>query len=242
MENSQQHHPIRIGVPPWIFIGAAVVLLPLFGFMTYETIHRQKENSIRLLMEKGAALIRSFEAGTRTGVMGTHWDSFQLQRLLTETALQPDIVYLLVTNSRGHIIAHNDPTQIGKRYGRELDLSELSQKETVIGREVMFPNDRKVFEIASRFMPSGPPVGMSPGQQQFMARFQALLESLNIPPLGYVDHFYRARHERRRKSDAGGYAAQHRPGRHPAPDRFWRCGVSLFDAGGIVPPGRPSLG
>jgi two-component system sensor histidine kinase HydH len=182
MENSQQHHPLRIGVPPWIFIGAAVVLLPLFGFMTYETIHRQKENSVRLLMEKGAALIRSFEAGTRTGVMGTHWDSFQLQRLLTETALQPDIVYLLVTNSRGHIIAHNDPSQIGKRYGRELDLSELSQKETVIGREVMFPNDRKVFEIASRFMPSGPPVGMSPGQQQFMARFQALLESLNIPP------------------------------------------------------------
>jgi two-component system, NtrC family, sensor histidine kinase HydH len=182
MENSRQHHPLWSGVPPWIFIGAVVVLLPLFGYMTYETIRRQKENSVRMLMEKGAALTRSFEAGTRTGVMGTHWDSFQLQRLLTETALQPDIVYLLVTNSRGQIIAHNDPAQIGKRYGRELDLSELTRTETVIGREVVFPNDQKVFEIASRFMPSGPPVGMSPGQQQFMARFQALLESLNIPP------------------------------------------------------------
>jgi two-component system, NtrC family, sensor histidine kinase HydH len=182
MEIKPQHPPLRTGIPPWIFIGAAAVLLPLFGFMTYETIHRQKENSVRLLMEKGAALIRSFEAGTRTGVMGTHWDSFQLQQLLTETALQPDIVYLLVTNSRGHIIAHNDPAQIGKRYDRELDLSELTRTETVIGREVVFPNNRKIFEIASRFLPSGAPVGMSPGQQQFMARFQALLESLNLPP------------------------------------------------------------
>lgn len=182
MENSPQHHRVWTRIPPWIFVGAVVVLLPLFGFMTYETIHRQKENSVRLLMEKGAALIRSFEAGTRTGIMGTHWDSFQLQRLLTETALQPDIVYLLVTNSRGHIIAHNDPAQIGKRYARQPDLSELTRSDSVLGRMVIFPGDRKVFEVASRFMPSGPPLEMSHGRQQFMARFQALLESLNIPP------------------------------------------------------------
>lgn len=181
METNRQHPRFLKGIPPWIFIGAVLLLLPLFGYMTYETIHRQKQNSVRLMMEKGAALIRSFEAGTRTGVMGTHWDSFQLQRLLTETALQPDIVYLLVTDSRGQIIAHNDPAQIGKRYGRDLDLSEIARTETVFGREVVFPNDQKVFEIASRFMPSGPPIGMSPGQQQLMARFQAFLQSLNIP-------------------------------------------------------------
>lgn len=182
MENNRQHPHLRTGIPPWIFIGAVVVLLPLFGYMTYETIDRQKENSLRLLMEKGAALIRAFEAGTRTGIMGIHWDSFQLQRLLTETALQPDIVYLLVTDSSGHIIAHNDPAQIGKHYGRQLDLSALTRADAVLGRAVVFPNNQKVFEVAGRFMPSGPPMEMSPGRQQFMARFQALLGSLNIPP------------------------------------------------------------
>jgi len=87
------------GVPPWIFIGAVVVLLPIFSFMTIRNINRQNENSLRLLLEKGAALIRSFEAGTRTG-MGLRWGGHQLQTLLTETAQQPDILYILVADGR----------------------------------------------------------------------------------------------------------------------------------------------
>ena len=79
-------------VSPWVLIGAVAILLPIFTFMTIENINRQKEKSTHLLLEKGAALIRSFEAGTRTGMMGMRRDGFQLQRLLTETAKQPDIV------------------------------------------------------------------------------------------------------------------------------------------------------
>ena len=59
-------------IPPWVLIGAVAVLLPIFTFMTIENINRQKDKSINLLLEKGAALIRSFEAGTRTGMMGMH--------------------------------------------------------------------------------------------------------------------------------------------------------------------------
>ena len=65
-------------LPPWVLIGAVAVLFPIFAYTTYENINRQKEHTERLLLEKGAALIRSFEAGTRTSVMGTHWDSFKL--------------------------------------------------------------------------------------------------------------------------------------------------------------------
>ena len=72
------------GVHPWVLIGAVAVLLPIFTFMTIENIKRQKKKSIQLLLEKGAALIRSFEAGTRTGMMGMQRGGFQLQRLLTE--------------------------------------------------------------------------------------------------------------------------------------------------------------
>ena len=85
------------GVPPWVLIGAVAVLLPIVVFITVENINRQKEKSIHLLLEKGAALIRSFEAGTRTGMMGMQWGGFQLQQLLSETAQQPDIIHLLVT-------------------------------------------------------------------------------------------------------------------------------------------------
>ena len=109
-------------VPPWVLIGAVAVLLPIFSFMTLENINRQKTNTTRLLLEKGAALIRSFEAGTRTGMMGMAWGEPQLQKLLTETAQQPDIQYLLVADANGIIRAHNDPFYIGRTHGRGLDL------------------------------------------------------------------------------------------------------------------------
>ena len=64
------------GLPPWILLGAIAVLFPIFSYITYENINRQKESSEQLLKEKGAALIRSFEAGTRTGVLSTNWSSF----------------------------------------------------------------------------------------------------------------------------------------------------------------------
>jgi hypothetical protein len=72
-------------IPPWLIIGAVVILAPVFIFMTLENINRQKEQTTRLLVEKGAALIRSFEAGARTGI-GLRWGGFQLQKLLMETA------------------------------------------------------------------------------------------------------------------------------------------------------------
>ncbi|NVM26685.1 MAG: histidine kinase, partial [Desulfobacterales bacterium] len=100
-----------IGIPPWIIVGAVIILVPIFVFWTLENIHRQKENTSLLLLEKGAALIRSFEAGARTGMMGMmgmRGSGFQLQKLLMETAQQPDIVYLIVIDMKGTILAHSD--------------------------------------------------------------------------------------------------------------------------------------
>ena len=63
----------------------------------------------KLLKEKGAALIRSFEAGARTGMMGNMGGAANrdhLQRLLEETAGQPDISYISIIDPNGIIFAH----------------------------------------------------------------------------------------------------------------------------------------
>jgi len=57
-------------VPPWIMIGSVIVLLPIFTWWTIDSIKRQKDTITLLHLEKGAALIQSFEAGTRTGMTG----------------------------------------------------------------------------------------------------------------------------------------------------------------------------
>lgn len=171
-------------IPPWIFIGAAVILLPIFAFMTVENINRQKQDSIRLLLEKGAALIRSFEAGTRTGMMGMMRSGFKLQRLLTETAQQPDIAYLLVTDHTGRIMAHSELSKIDEFYGRDLNLEAASFLETVQGRIVPQPDGREVFEVYRKFAPTGGQMerhhGLMMRSQRFMGGGQDLSASPQI--------------------------------------------------------------
>jgi len=143
------------GVPPWVFIGAVMVLFPIFAFMTMQNIHRASLHNTRLLLEKGAALIRSFEAGTRTGMYGNFMGSFHLQRLLSETAMQPDIAYLLVTDAEGTIVAHNHPEHVGKTYETGMDLKEIFAAKEVQWRVVTVPDDIKIFEVYRRFAPVG---------------------------------------------------------------------------------------
>jgi len=73
MEKTSRKTNWWVGISPWIILGAVLVLVPLFVFMTVENINQQKKSTTRLLLAKGAALIRSFEAGARTGMMGMRW-------------------------------------------------------------------------------------------------------------------------------------------------------------------------
>ncbi len=147
-------------VPPWLLIGAVVILVPIFIFMTLENINRQKEQTTRLLVEKGAALIRSFEAGARTGI-GLRWGGFQLQKLLMEMTEQPDIDYLIVIDTRGTILADSDPLRIGANYGQDLDLAEIARSGKLAWRQVPNSDGADTFEVYRRFSPMrGQPMGV----------------------------------------------------------------------------------
>ncbi len=143
----------RLWVPPWVIIGAVLILAPIFFFVTVDSINRQKENTVSLLKEKGAALIRSFEAGARTGMMGMRWGGAQVQQLLSETAQQKDIRYILVTNAEGRILADSDPGNIGKSYGIDLDLNEISHSHLLHWRERITQGGTRVFEVFRQFVP-----------------------------------------------------------------------------------------
>lgn len=182
MTNKTKNNKSWIGVPPWVLIGAVAVLLPIFTFLTIENINRQKEKSIQLLLEKGAALIRSFEAGTRFGMMGMHRGGFQLQRLLTETAQQPDIVYLLVADINGNILAHNNLEEVGKLVKNQSNLSEISTDNRIFWRQVTQPDGARVFEVFRKFSPTRRPMEGRPGFRMMGRRFQQPEDSRKISP------------------------------------------------------------
>ncbi|VBB47237.1 Signal transduction histidine kinase [uncultured Desulfatiglans sp.] len=143
------------GTPPWIILGVLVILAPLFVFLTLQTIQRRNELTTELLLEKGEALIRSFEAGARTGMMGMQWGGMQVQRLLVETARQSDIHYLMVTDETGRILAHSDIARIGETYGAGLGLAGIAASEKLNWRRLSPPGeDSPVFEVFRPFSPT----------------------------------------------------------------------------------------
>ncbi len=145
-----------IGISPWLIIGTVVILVPLFIFMTLDNVNKQREHTIRVFLEKGDTLIRSFEAGVRSGMMGEQEHFFHLQKLLMEMAEQPDIDFITVTNPQGIILADSDPSLIGESYGKELDLDRLSQSEKSEWRLVPNQDGMDTFEVFRRFAPSVP--------------------------------------------------------------------------------------
>ncbi|MDM8535311.1 ATP-binding protein [Desulfobacterales bacterium HSG17] len=133
-------------------IGASLVLFPIVMALTISNMRQEERRNTQLLVEKGAALIRSFEAATRTG-MRSAMRGFQLQILLSETADQKDIVHILVTDDVGNIVAHNDVSKIGSAYDPDLDYARLSEGDVLQWRIQAQGSDQPVFEIYRRFTP-----------------------------------------------------------------------------------------
>ncbi|MDP2267950.1 MAG: histidine kinase dimerization/phospho-acceptor domain-containing protein, partial [Deltaproteobacteria bacterium] len=176
------------GISPWLIIGAMFVLAPIFVFMTFDNVRKQREQTIQVFTEKGDTLIRAFEAGVRSGRMEQQQDVFQLQKLLMETAQQPGIDFITVTDTKGKIIADSDPYLIGENYGDELDLERLSQSPKIAWRLAPNPDGVDTFEVFRRFAPSrrhddSPPEGkVQAGRDDLNPRLVVFI-GLNVGPI-----------------------------------------------------------
>lgn len=140
-------------------IGTSLVLMAVVAFLGVVNYNRDKEQMGVLLKEKGAALIRSFEAGTRTGMMGmmgtmgVFANEIHLQVLLEETAVQPDISYISIVDRSGVILAHNAKDLIGETFLTTDVLQGLSPSQDPKWRIVEHANGIKYFEVFKTFLP-----------------------------------------------------------------------------------------
>lgn len=143
-----------LGVSPFVIIGVFLVLVPIFIFITIDNIKAHNERAVELLKGRGSALIRSFEAGTRTGMLAMRWEAAKVQRLLTETAFQPDIEYIMITDGQGRILGHSTASHTGGVYGNMPDVSAMDVETDVSHREIQDHQNRNIFEVYKKFTPS----------------------------------------------------------------------------------------
>ncbi|MFA5905027.1 MAG: histidine kinase, partial [Desulfobacula sp.] len=143
----------KIFVSPLLPAGVLLILLPIFTFMTLDRLEKQKEFFTQRLLEKGTALIRTFEAGTRTGMFTMRWGAQRIQAMLFETALQPEVVYMMIVSKDGKILAHSDTDMVGHNIGDMPDLEKLSTDPgRILYRIRQLEGEGEVFEAYKRFV------------------------------------------------------------------------------------------
>jgi len=144
---------IRFDISYWVTVSAVAVLGVILLMMAVAHFQWQKEKAVSILLEKGATLINSFEAGLRNTADDQN-RIFHLRKLLMATAQQPDIDYLIVTDPQGNVIADSDPSMIEQKYGLDLDLMHLQTNREMMWRQTANPEGADTFEVYRGFSPS----------------------------------------------------------------------------------------
>ncbi|MEM5786362.1 MAG: ATP-binding protein [Syntrophobacteraceae bacterium] len=152
---------------PWVIIGAVCLLAGILLFLAIKNVNREREFTERALLSQANVLMRSVEAGTRTGMMGKGWGNRQPQMLIEETAQQSDVLFVALVTPAGQVVAHSNPKEVGNI----LSLSFPGPGETSYG---FSEKGEHRFEVMRLFQPwhrqRGRSAGMCdwnpPGQQK----------------------------------------------------------------------------
>ena len=148
----------------------AIVVIGL-AVMNY---NRERQYMGKILSEKGASLIRAFEAGARTGMMGALGTLPRLDTLIKETADQPDILYIAIVDSKGEILAHNDSDMVGQSFIDQNYMADLEATEEVKWRTIG-DDTLSAFEVYKLFLPV---ITDSP-QNQMMSMMQQRMKMMS---------------------------------------------------------------
>ncbi|MBT7632049.1 MAG: PAS domain-containing protein [Desulfobacula sp.] len=141
-------------ISPIFLIGVLLIMLPIFTFMTLDRLEKEKEFFTQRLLEKGVSLIRTFEAGTRTGMFVGRWGANRIQTMLLETALQPEVIYMMIISKDGRILAHSDASMVGQVFDALSGTQKMNEDTTLVHHRVRLQKDQtQVFEVFKRFVP-----------------------------------------------------------------------------------------
>ncbi len=143
-------------LPVLSIVLVAATLLVIVILFTLRNIRAQNERMEEFTSRQGVAVIRTLEAGTRTGYMEGDRGIEYLQTLIEQAAKDPDVEWAGLISDDFIIRAHSEPAKIGLKL---LNEKEMNTVRTVIRTgEPYFslselPGGRTIFQIWKPFTP-----------------------------------------------------------------------------------------
>jgi len=143
-------------LPVLSIVLVALTMLAIVVLFTLRNISVQNQRMEEFTSRQGVSVIRTLEAGTRTGFMEGDWGIEHLQLLIEQAARDPDVEWAGLINSDGIIVAHSEPAKIGLRLlmGKEMEtVKAVIRTGEPLSYKVELPEGRTIFEIWKPFSP-----------------------------------------------------------------------------------------
>jgi two-component system, NtrC family, sensor histidine kinase HydH len=158
-----------VNVSPWILAAACTLLAVIIGVFAVNNYRREKQLMTEVLLQKGVTIVRFVNAGSWARFRnnpggfddpGWRW-SEQLQQVFDQTAEQPGVHFVLLTDRKGSILAGSERSRIGGQLDGEM-LSFLAGLEKEVPGNAIYRIGRRdnsegdAFQIAAVYAPLGP--------------------------------------------------------------------------------------
>ncbi len=153
-----------LSLPALGFILASLLLAAVLAIVTWHNLDREEQFMEGFLLKKAETLIRAFEAGARTSMMmGPRGGN--LATLVTETAREETIAYIIIKDEKGHPVASS---------GELPEPEDLPLGEKILNTDqpqARFLTDQagqRIYEVAKEFSP----LTMMPRRMGMMPRWR----------------------------------------------------------------------
>ncbi|MCB9493808.1 MAG: hypothetical protein H6681_00005 [Desulfobacteraceae bacterium] len=91
-----------------VIAGMIAILGAVFTYVTYRDLNNKKDHLRKMMINRGEAIIDSFEAASREISSGDYRRKFWIQKLLIETSRLTAVKYIFIASPEGKILARSN--------------------------------------------------------------------------------------------------------------------------------------
>ena len=119
--------PKTIFLPVLGLLLVTLVLLTMVTITTYFSLKSGRAQAEHVLAAQSSAIISGMASGLRTGWRFWVWRPDSLQDLINEMSKSSDVAFIALLDAKGMILAHSNPSLVGKTYERAGEFKKLME-------------------------------------------------------------------------------------------------------------------
>ncbi|MDY0361719.1 MAG: ATP-binding protein [Desulforegulaceae bacterium] len=135
-----------------VIVGMIAILGAVFTYITYRDLNNKKDHLRKIMINRGEAIIDSFEAASREISSGDYRRKFWIQKLLIETSRLTAVKYIFISSPEGKILARSNIADTN--YAELEDFAKSKKANKNLSWELLIKPESETLLLYRKLSPS----------------------------------------------------------------------------------------